>query len=89
MLKDYAATVFGIDDVKFNKAYDFVHRAGYSFSTYARARGYRDRMIYSFVAEEQLTIIRFLESYILLPMAAKQLLVQYLRGEINEDLLYL
>lgn len=89
MLKDYAASVFGVDPKKFNKAYDFLTKYGYRFSSYSRARGYRERMMYSIVAENQLTIIRFHESYILLPMAAKQVLVQYLRGDISETLLYL
>lgn len=89
MLKDYARGVFGVNDEKFNKAYDFLTRYGYRFSTYSRARGYRERMNYSIVAENQLTIIRFNESYVLLPMAAKQVLIQYLRGDISETLLYL
>lgn len=89
MLKDYAKGVIGFDGHKFNNAYDFLAKYGYRFSTYSRARGYRDRMKYSIVAENQLTIICFDEVYILLPMAAKQVLIQYLRGEINEDLLYL
>lgn len=89
MLKDYAKGVIGVDDHKFNKAYDFLVKYGYRFSTYSRARGYRERMKYSIVAENQLTIICFDEVYILLPMAAKQVLIQYLRGDISETLLYL
>lgn len=89
MLKDYARGVIGVNAEKFNKAYDFLTRYGYRFSTYSRARGYRERMKYFIVAENQLTIIRFNESYILLPMAAKQVLIQYLRGDISETLLYL
>ena len=34
MLKDYAASVIGVDSKKFNKAYDFLTKYGYRFSTY-------------------------------------------------------
>jgi hypothetical protein len=53
MLKDYAKGVIGVDDHKFNKAYDFLTKYGYRFSTYSRARGYRERMKYSIVAEKR------------------------------------